>query len=409
VAAVTGVGGAHEAAAAADTAAVVNGGFETGSFGGWTTSGPSTAIVSTAHSGGFAARLGSASPTNGNSTMQQTVTVPVNATLSFWYQPHCQDTLAHDQEQMQVRTTTGATILRLLNGCSNSGVWTQVSRSMAGFRGLTLVLWFNNHDDNATGTATSTLWDDVTLGAPVAADDFSLGASPSAVTVAPGAGATSTISTAVTSGSAQSVSLSAAGLPVGAGASFAPTTVTAGGSSTLTLSTSASTPPGTSTITVTGTATSAIHTTTVSLTVSGPPPPGLVPVSHDGYTNASSEHATEVEPDTVSNGTTLVSAFQVGRFTNGGANDIGWATSTDNGQTWHNGLLPGITTFQGGVWARASDPSVAYDAKGGTWLIASLILDTSGTGRGVMVSRSSDGLTWANATTAVSSTGAFLD
>ena len=51
-------------------------------------------------------------------------------------------------------------------------------------------------------------------------------------------GPSSTVSTAVTSGSAQAVGLSAAGLPSGATASFSPTSVTAGGSSTLTLATS---------------------------------------------------------------------------------------------------------------------------------------------------------------------------
>ena len=83
--------------------AVINGGFETGAFSPWATGGASTAIVTTSHTGSFAARLGSTSATNGDSTMSQTVTVPTGATLSFWYQPHCPDTLTYDQEQMQIR------------------------------------------------------------------------------------------------------------------------------------------------------------------------------------------------------------------------------------------------------------------------------------------------------------------
>jgi len=126
--------------------------------------------------------------------------------------------------------------------------------------------------------------------------------------------------------------------------------------------------------------------------------------------NASSEHATEVEPDTLSNGSTLVSTFQVGRFNNGGSNDIGWATSTDGGSTWSHGFLPGITTSQGGgPWARVSDPSVAYDAKHAVWLIAGLDIDASATGRAVTVNRSADGLTWTNPVTATSTTSAFFD
>jgi hypothetical protein len=410
VAAVTGIGSAGPAAADTGANAVVNGTFETGTFSGWTTGGASTSIVATAHGGTAAAQLGAAAPTNGNSTMQQTVTVPVNATLSFWYQPHCPDTLTHDQEQMQIRTTSGATLVRVLNVCSNSGAWTQVSRSLASYRGRTVVLWFNSHDDNHAGDATYTLFDDVTVGGPVAPNDFSMAANPAAVTVAPGASGTTTVSTSVTSGSAQSVTLSASGLPAGASASFNPASVVAGAASTLTISTATATPAGTSTVTVTGTGASASHSTTVALTVPAPPPPGLLALSHDPYTNTSSEHATEVEPDTLSNGPTLVSAFQVGRFTNGGSNDIGWATSTDGGQHWSNGLLSGITTFQGGgTWARASDPSVAYDAKHGVWLIASLVLDSSATGRGVAVNRSTDGVTWGSSANAVTSTGAFLD
>lgn len=107
-------------------------------------------------------------------------------------------------------------------------------------------------------------------------NDFSVGVNPGSSTVQPGQSATATVSTAVTSGAAQSVSLSASGAPSGATVSLNPTSVTAGGSSTLTVATSASTPVGTFTITVTGTATSGSHSSTFSLTVGNPPPPGVL-------------------------------------------------------------------------------------------------------------------------------------
>ncbi|MDQ6613757.1 MAG: hypothetical protein M3083_03125, partial [Actinomycetota bacterium] len=47
--------------AAAGPNVVVNGGFETGSFSGWTPGGASTSIVRSSHSGTFAAQLGSTS------------------------------------------------------------------------------------------------------------------------------------------------------------------------------------------------------------------------------------------------------------------------------------------------------------------------------------------------------------
>jgi hypothetical protein len=86
----------------------------------------------------------------------------------------------------------------------------------------------------------------------------------------------------------------------------------------------------------------------------------LTQLSSDPYTNTTSQHATEVEPDSFASGSTIVDAFQVGRFFNGGASNIGWARSTDGGASWSHGFLPGITTFAGGSFARVSDPSVAY-------------------------------------------------
>jgi hypothetical protein len=98
-------------------------------------------------------------------------------------------------------------------------------------------------------------------------NDFSIAANPASLTLTAGASATTVISTAVTSGSPQSVSLSANGLPAGASAGFNPMSVTSGGKSTMTLTTSVSTPGGTYTVTVTGTGTSAIHRASVTLTV----------------------------------------------------------------------------------------------------------------------------------------------
>lgn len=98
-------------------------------------------------------------------------------------------------------------------------------------------------------------------------NDFSISANPSSLTVTQGNSANSTISTVITSGVSQSVSLSASGLPSGATASFSPNPINSGSSSTATISTAAGTPTGTYTITVTGTGTSATHSTTISLTV----------------------------------------------------------------------------------------------------------------------------------------------
>ncbi len=105
------------------------------------------------------------------------------------------------------------------------------------------------------------------IGGTTATNDFSISASPTSVSVAQGSSGTSTISTAVTSGSAQSVALSASGLPAGVTASFSPTSVTAGASSTLTLTASSTATTGSYTLNVTGTGASATHTVSVTLTL----------------------------------------------------------------------------------------------------------------------------------------------
>src|SRR5579863_2242576 len=106
----------------------------------------------------------------------------------------------------------------------------------------------------------------------------------------------------------------------------------------------------------------------------------IVQISSDPYTNSTSQHQTMVEPDTYSFGSTIVSAIQSGRFTTGGASNIGWATSTNGGGSWTNGFLPGITRIDNPAnpYDRVSDAAVAYDASHTTWMISGLALTTSG-------------------------------
>jgi hypothetical protein len=139
----------------------------------------------------------------------------------------------------------------------------------------------------------------------------------------------------------------------------------------------------------------------------------LTQVGADTFTNTTSQHRTQVEPDTFAFGNTIVSAFQTGRFFDGGASDIAFARSGDGGATWTRGNLPGITTFAGGTFNRVSDAAVAFDAQDNVWMISTLaIRDTNGVlGAAVLTSRSTDGgLTWQNpVTTATASGSANLD
>lgn len=124
-------------------------------------------------------------------------------------------------------------------------------------------------------------------------------------------------------------------------------------------------------------------------------------VSVDPYTNPTSYHRTQVEPDTYSFGNTIMGLFQTGRFSNGGASNLGYVTSSDGGANWIRGFLPGTTVFASppGPWDRATDPAVAYDPEHDVWM-ANMLAMTGTTGKAILTSRSTDGgLTFGNPVT----------
>jgi hypothetical protein len=107
-----------------------------------------------------------------------------------------------------------------------------------------------------------------------------------------------------------------------------------------------------------------------------------------------------------------VATYQVGRRFDGGATNIGFAVSRDDGRTWQSGLLPGLTvaSVPAGPNGRASDPVVAYDAVAGVWLISTLAIEGATTR--LTISRSIDGLSWSspiNAAEGVSPAGITFD
>jgi hypothetical protein len=131
-----------------------------------------------------------------------------------------------------------------------------------------------------------------------------------------------------------------------------------------------------------------------------------VQVSADPYTNVAAEHATQVEPDTLAVGHTVMSVFQTGRWANGCADDTGWAFSSDSGGNWQHGFLPGLTKSSrpAGPFDRVSDPTIAYNAFFGTWLAAGLDCngtspkpDASPQSPAVSVNVSRDGVRWGRA------------
>lgn len=90
----------------------------------------------------------------------------------------------------------------------------------------------------------------------------------------------------------------------------------------------------------------------------------------------------------------LVAVFQEGRFPDGGAAAIGFASSHDQGKTWSAGLLPGLTRATGGSFLRVSDPSVAFGPDGSAFA-SSIVIRGPGREEGIAVNRSDDGgRTW---------------
>ena len=162
-------------------------------------------------------------------------------------------------------------------------------------------------------------------------NDFSISATPTTLSLGQGASGTVTISTAVVSGTAESVSLSISGVPAGATASFGTNPVTSGGSSGLTINTGTAA-PGTYTLTVTGTAPSATHSTSVTLTISASPD-FAVAVSPASQSVVVGNSATYTVATTAVNGSTQSISLSVSGLPAGAAGTFSPATITAGGSS----------------------------------------------------------------------------
>jgi hypothetical protein len=138
-----------------------NGGFETGDFTGWTTTGIAESVTSVdAHTGNYSVLLGSTSPTNGDSNAWISFTPPLYATgISFWYKMSCPDTVTYDWAKAVLFDNTASTQSTILANTCTTNSWTQVSASLVANHSYTLKL--TNHDDNYVGDPTYSMFDDI--------------------------------------------------------------------------------------------------------------------------------------------------------------------------------------------------------------------------------------------------------
>jgi kumamolisin len=158
---------------------------------------------------------------------------------------------------------------------------------------------------------------------------FSLSASPSSVSVAPGSAGSTTITSTVTGGFSSAIALSASGQPSGVTVSFNPTSISGAGTSSLSITVGSAVAPGTYPITVTGTSGSTVETTTVSLTVTGANPSFSISASPTSITTARSSSGTVTITSNVSGG--FDSAITLSASGEGGNNSISFSPTSITG------------------------------------------------------------------------------
>jgi hypothetical protein len=142
---------------------LTNGGFETGTLSGWTSTGSTSVTSGGAQSGTYSARVGATTPT-GDSSISQTFTVPTGGTgITFWYNVICPDSVTYDWATATLKdNTTGVTTTPLAKTCVNpSSGWKQVTAAATAGHSVTLTL--SSHDDNYAGDPTYTQYDSVAV------------------------------------------------------------------------------------------------------------------------------------------------------------------------------------------------------------------------------------------------------
>ncbi len=144
---------------------------------------------------------------------------------------------------------------------------------------------------------------------------FSLGASPTSVSVTQGSSGTSAITTAVSGGFNSAISFTLSGLPSGVTASFSPTSIAApgSGSSTLTFTAASAATTGTTNVTITASGGGITHTATVALTISAAGGTGGTPtqlLGNPGFENGKSNPAPWVLTTTHSSNLIIANSSQ---------------------------------------------------------------------------------------------------
>ncbi|MBV9790568.1 MAG: zinc carboxypeptidase [Chloroflexi bacterium] len=135
---------------------IVNGGFESGTSP-WvqsSTNGYQLIDTTRPHAGAYSAYL--VDYNNGTDNLYQTVTIPSNGTLSYWWYMSTQETgsTAYDYLRVRLYTSSGTlvTTLRSWSNASGAGTWRQDSISLSAYAGQTLRVQFTGTNDSTLPT-----------------------------------------------------------------------------------------------------------------------------------------------------------------------------------------------------------------------------------------------------------------
>jgi hypothetical protein len=120
-----------------------------------------------AHSGTFSTLIGTtAKPeVNGTAAVCQTITVPANATLTFWVFEGTTDTIKFVDQEADVLSTSGTQLAQLYSEAATTNGWEEKSFSLSAFAGETVQLYFGVKGNGFASDFVYEYLDDVTLSA----------------------------------------------------------------------------------------------------------------------------------------------------------------------------------------------------------------------------------------------------
>jgi carboxypeptidase T len=140
----------------AGTEKIVNGGFESGTSPWVQSSSGGYQLISTTrpHTGSYSAYMGNYN--NASDSIYQSVTIPSNGTLTYWWYMQTQETGTTAYDYLRVRLyNSGGTLVATLRSWSNAsgaGQWRQDSLSLASYAGQTLRVQFTVTNDSSLPT-----------------------------------------------------------------------------------------------------------------------------------------------------------------------------------------------------------------------------------------------------------------